>query len=465
MRNIMKTMLLVVVMIFSTSITAQITGGEYWIDGDIAARKALSPGTTIDISSLSPGLHKLTVRVKDGKGLWSNQIARLFYVMPDAHADATSVAAAEYWIDDVKQTTATTLNTQVIDISQLDDGLHKLMVRVKDNKGVWSNQMTRTFFVSSTAHADATSITAREFWIDGKIADRQKIDDTPAVIDISSLPAGLHMLTMRVQDNNGVWSNQMARMFFVSSAAHADATSITAREFWIDGKIADRQKIDDTPAVIDISSLPAGLHMLTMRVQDNNGVWSNQMARMFYVASTPEPSDATLVNYLYWIDGDKEHKVMGTIDDSHSLTIDIGDLEEGDHTFTWYVSDSKGRWSDPITEVFAVVECSTLTYMVDGEIYKTYEVPHGSAITPEEEPTKDGYTFSGWSDIPETMPNEDVTITGTFTFVDAIESVTTNDDVTPKRIYTPSGTPAVTLQKGLNIILMEDGTTKKVYVK
>ncbi len=397
MRNIMKTMLLVVVMIFSTSITAQITGGEYWIDGDIAARKALSPGTTIDISSLSPGLHKLTVRVKDGKGLWSNQIARLFYVMPDAHADATSVAAAEYWIDDVKQTTATTLNTQVIDISQLDDGLHKLMVRVKDNKGVWSNQMTRTFFVSSTAHADATSI--------------------------------------------------------------------TAREFWIDGKIADRQKIDDTPAVIDISSLPAGLHMLTMRVQDNNGVWSNQMARMFYVASTPEPSDATLVNYLYWIDGDKEHKVMGTIDDSHSLTIDIGDLEEGDHTFTWYVSDSKGRWSDPITEVFAVVECSTLTYMVDGEIYKTYEVPHGSAITPEEEPTKDGYTFSGWSDIPETMPNEDVTITGTFTFVDAIESVTTNDDVTPKRIYTPSGTPAVTLQKGLNIILMEDGTTKKVYVK
>lgn len=397
MRNIMKTMLLVVVMIFSTSITAQITGGEYWIDGDIAARKALSPGTTIDISSLSPGLHKLTVRVKDGKGLWSNQIARLFYVMPDAHADATSVAAAEYWIDDVKQTTATTLNIQVIDISQLDDGLHKLMVRVKDNKGVWSNQMTRTFFVSSTAHADATSI--------------------------------------------------------------------TAREFWIDGKIADRQKIDDTPAVINISSLPAGLHMLTMRVQDNNGVWSNQMARMFYVASTPEPSDATLVNYLYWIDGDKEHKVMGTIDDSHSLTIDIGDLEEGDHTFTWYVSDSKGRWSDPITEVFAVVECSTLTYMVDGEIYKTYEVPHGSAITPEEEPTKDGYTFSGWSDIPETMPNEDVTITGTFTFVDAIESVTTNDDVTPKRIYTPSGTPAVTLQKGLNIILMEDGTTKKVYVK
>lgn len=397
MRNIMKTMLLVVVMIFSTSITAQITGGEYWIDGDIAARKALSPGITIDISSLSPGLHKLTVRVKDSKGLWSNQIARLFYVMPDAHADATSVAAAEYWIDDVKQTTATTLNTQVIDISQLDDGLHKLMVRVKDNKGVWSNQMTRTFFVSS--------------------------------------------------------------------AAHADATSITAREFWIDGKIADRQKIDDTPAVIDISSLPAGLHMLTMRVQDNNGVWSNQMARMFYVASTPEPSDATLVNYLYWIDGDKEHKVMGTIDDSHSLTIDIGDLEEGDYTFTWYVSDSKGRWSDPITEVFAVVECSTLTYMVDGEIYKTYEVPHGSAITPEEEPTKDGYTFSGWSDIPETMPNEDVTITGTFTFVDAIESVTTNDDVTPKRIYTPSGTPAVTLQKGLNIILMEDGTTKKVYVK
>ena len=56
----------------------------------------------------------------------------------------------------------------------------------------------------------------------------------------------------------------------------------------------------------------------------------------------------------------------------------------------------------------------TLTYKVDDEVYKTYELEEGAKITPEEAPTKEGYTFSGWSEIPETMPANDVTITGTF---------------------------------------------------
>ena len=56
-----------------------------------------------------------------------------------------------------------------------------------------------------------------------------------------------------------------------------------------------------------------------------------------------------------------------------------------------------------------------LTYMVDDEVYKTYEMDYGTAITPEPEPTKEGYIFSGWSQIPATMPAYDVTVTGTFT--------------------------------------------------
>lgn len=60
-------------------------------------------------------------------------------------------------------------------------------------------------------------------------------------------------------------------------------------------------------------------------------------------------------------------------------------------------------------------ELFRLTYMVDGEVYKSYNVQYGSAITPEAEPTKEGYTFSGWSYIPETMPAYDVVVNGTFT--------------------------------------------------
>ena len=55
-----------------------------------------------------------------------------------------------------------------------------------------------------------------------------------------------------------------------------------------------------------------------------------------------------------------------------------------------------------------------LTYYVDGEIYKSYEIEEETPVTAEENPTKEGYTFSGWSEIPETMPDHDVTVTGTF---------------------------------------------------
>ena len=55
-----------------------------------------------------------------------------------------------------------------------------------------------------------------------------------------------------------------------------------------------------------------------------------------------------------------------------------------------------------------------VTYMVDGAEYKTENVAYGSAITLVAAPTKEGYTFSGWSEAPATMPAEDITISGTF---------------------------------------------------
>ena len=56
----------------------------------------------------------------------------------------------------------------------------------------------------------------------------------------------------------------------------------------------------------------------------------------------------------------------------------------------------------------------SLKYVVDGKTFKTETLEFGTKITPEAEPTKEGYTFSGWSEIPETMPAHDVTVTGEF---------------------------------------------------
>lgn len=59
----------------------------------------------------------------------------------------------------------------------------------------------------------------------------------------------------------------------------------------------------------------------------------------------------------------------------------------------------------------------TVTYMIDGEVYKTEEVKVGQPLQADN-PTREGYTFSGWSGLPDTMPDHDITVTGSFMGID-----------------------------------------------
>ena len=107
-----------------------------------------------------------------------------------------------------------------------------------------------------------------------------------------------------------------------------------------------------------------------------------------------------------------------------------------------------------------------LTYVLDGEVYKTYEIQAAEVITPEPDPYKAGYIFSGWSEIPYLMPAQNVTVTGNFT-VDpnsGIEGVS-KDETISKDIYTIDGLRTNNVKRGLNIIRMNNGTTRKVMVK
>ncbi len=105
-----------------------------------------------------------------------------------------------------------------------------------------------------------------------------------------------------------------------------------------------------------------------------------------------------------------------------------------------------------------------LTYMVDNIEYKSCEIEEDEAITLEPAPTKEGYTFSGWSEIPEMMPDHDVTVTGTFTQETGIDQIM-SDENGKAMIFTIDGKRVDNTKKGLNVIRMKDGTTRKVVVK
>ena len=72
---------------------------------------------------------------------------------------------------------------------------------------------------------------------------------------------------------------------------------------------------------------------------------------------------------------------------------------------------STAPWSSFGTKV----EVNTLTYMLNGEVYKTCPVRADATITAEAAPAvPEGYTFSGWEGLTATMPHADLTVTGTF---------------------------------------------------
>ena len=103
-----------------------------------------------------------------------------------------------------------------------------------------------------------------------------------------------------------------------------------------------------------------------------------------------------------------------------------------------------------------------LTYMVDGTVYKSYDIQAAEVITPEPDPIKEGYIFSGWSNIPYLMPAHDVTVTGSFEKDETGIADIVNDRSMPKTYYSVSGRRLQQLQKGLNIIRTADGRTVKV---
>lgn len=61
-----------------------------------------------------------------------------------------------------------------------------------------------------------------------------------------------------------------------------------------------------------------------------------------------------------------------------------------------------------------VVKSYQLIYMVDGVEFARQTQETGAVITPLAAPEKEGHTFSGWQNLPEVMPENDVVVTGTF---------------------------------------------------
>lgn len=117
-------------------------------------------------------------------------------------------------------------------------------------------------------------------------------------------------------------------------------------------------------------------------------------------------------NLTYIVDGEEYKKYE--IEEGKPITPEAEPTKEH-YTFSGWseIPEVMPANDFTVTGTFAINK-HKLDYKVDGNDYKSYDVEYGAAITPEAAPTKEGYTFSGWDEVPETMPDNDVTVSGTF---------------------------------------------------
>lgn len=140
-------------------------------------------------------------------------------------------------------------------------------------------------------------------------------------------------------------------------------------------------------------------------------------------------SQSSPVNMLF---DDVARGIYGGYDGvENSVPAQVSEGALYDYSYTLELPDNISN-KDNIEIVAMLIDCTTgeimnacktevkastaflLTYVVDGEKYKTVEMEAGASITPEAAPEKEGYTFVGWEGLPETMPDENVTVTGVF---------------------------------------------------
>ena len=213
----------------------------------------------------------------------------------------------------------------------------------------------------------------------------------------SSLSAGNHTISFRVQDNSGTWSNwDMFSLVVINAPPSASIDSINPSPARFDeevsfsgsstdsdGSVVTYQWVSNidgnlsTDGAFSVTNLTTGTHQISFRAQDSDGAWSSwhtaelniypnappfdtidsiepsqaEAGTTVFFDGTGSDSDGTVVAYLWASSIDGE---LSTEEDFNS-----NDLSFGNHTITFRVQDNDGDWSDADSEslfVFAYPE-------------------------------------------------------------------------------------------------------------
>lgn len=297
----------------------------YWVDENHVEAKKTTLSTnkldaTIDVSSLSPGMHTLFVRARKNNGGWSSTKASHFFKM----LDPTTVKTY-YWFDDNEnsrfEVAKVNGETFMIDVSHLSDGTHTLHVRM-EGEGVTSATVSNQF-LKFTGSFDAY------YWFDNEEERRDfaNAGGSAMLIDVSHLKEGLHSFNAMLVSDDGSASVPVSRTFIkLPQLTENDSTTLT---FWIDGVEHSQQKVAYGNEVIDfeldVDTLSVGMHYLQVQAVTNSGSMSNIASG--YFMRMPDERNEGVMAYRYWVNDDNADLAFTSVENPTLPYEFIGELD------------------------------------------------------------------------------------------------------------------------------------------
>lgn len=249
-------------------------------------------------------------------------------VYPPAPAAPQNITAAEYFVDNDPGTGAATgiavtpaLNISnaaaLINVNGLSTGVHKLVLRTKNNQGVWGISNIREFLydfdpVYRAAPLAPQNITAAEYFIDTDpgfgsataipITPGVNITNAPVTVNTAALSVGVHRLYIRTKNNQGSWALCSINDFIVDfdfayPASPASPQNFITAEYFIDTDpgfgsgtaftVSAATDLNNVAVAVNTATLAVGSHRLFIRSKSAEGHWSLPAFKEFIVNLDP----------------------------------------------------------------------------------------------------------------------------------------------------------------------------------
>lgn len=242
-----------------------IAGVEYFIDTDpgfgLATPLSLTSATdipallaSVDLTGITPGVHRLAIRSRDVNGYWSITSSHTFENLQPLYNDAptlVNVTSAEYFVDadpgfgsgtTIPLTPSVNINSLLVTVDLTGTGApgNKLLfLRSVDANGKWSltsaTQFNNTVYIYPPAPVVAGDVVVMEYFFDEdpgfgngipvSFTSAPDLNNFLFSADISSLPIGTHTLFIRSKQNP--WSLVAASEFNKSATLPVTLLSFT----------------------------------------------------------------------------------------------------------------------------------------------------------------------------------------------------------------------------------------------